>query len=136
MADDKVFLKEKRSIQRFYFSYTTVDAKVKTVHPDSGNDLLDDVRLNDITTGGMAFKVSNTRAKAILVGSKITLEVIHGIILPQPISGIVAHRSDCFQDEQKEATSGNVKLIGVKFDQPSKLIGAVISQMKAQEENN
>jgi hypothetical protein len=118
MADDKVFLKEKRSVHRFYFSYTTVNALIKTIHPDSGKELSDEVRLNDITTHGLAFRVSVSRAASILVGSSIKLEVIHGIRLPEPISGT------------------KVKIIGVKFDKPSKLIGAVINQMKAQEEKS
>lgn len=134
LADDKVFLKEKRSVERFHFSYTTVNAKIKTIHPDSGKELVDEVRLSDITTHGLGFCVSSARAESLPIGASINLEVIHGIKLPTPISGIIAHRSE----PKLKGKNGGAKdsMVGVKFDEGSKLIGAVISQMKAQEEKN
>jgi hypothetical protein len=132
MADDKVFLKEKRDKQRFYFSYTKVEAVFRTQHPDSGAELTDTVRLNDITTDGLAFKLSSARAASMPIGSKVWLDIIHGLKLPTPIGGVIAHRSD--DARVVKGKDNNLKLIGVKFDQTSELIGAVISQMKAQEE--
>jgi len=129
IADDRVFLKEKRVEKRFTFNYTKPGAMLFFTQTDSEKDLKDVVRLRDICSGGYSFKVSKKRASELTLKTEVKLSNIGGINLPVPILGEIAHISN-FKTLSTEQSDKKEKLVGVRFHEKSKLFSKVIAVMK------
>jgi len=130
LADDKVFLKEKRHEKRFYFNYTEVKAKILATHLDSEDTFEEKLKLRDVCSGGFSFKVSHKKAKLFTPGMKISLIDIGGIDLPRVVNGKIAHISHFKSLSTNAEAITKEKLVGVSFDTRSKLFEKVISVIR------
>lgn len=130
LADNKVFLREKREERRFYFLYTKVTAVIELHMKSTDSHVAQKIILHDITPDGFAFLLTNDQLKDIRTKDQIELCGIHGIKFPQPLSGEIVHISEAKNTTAKVQGS---KLVGVKFTNSSKLIEIVINEMKKEE---
>jgi hypothetical protein len=128
IADEKFYLKEKRSVDRFFFNYTKIDLILSFVLNEKS--FKEKVILKDINKKGMSFLVTNKKSKFYHTKGIVHLESIHGIELPKSIGGQIMHTSVC----KKKSNVSDAKLthVGVQFDETSALIGTVMKAMGAE----
>ncbi|MBD64489.1 MAG: hypothetical protein CME62_04740 [Halobacteriovoraceae bacterium] len=127
LADEKVFLREKRKYDRFHFNYTKVKASL--LMPFNGKQETHDFALRDVGSGGLAFKVSKGQLNHFPKNLEIELCSLGGIDLPKAIKGTIAHRSR-FHDTNA-LDNAHKLIIGMSFQAPSKLITKVMQVMGA-----
>jgi len=130
LADDKVFLKEKRAVDRFNFNYTKVSAKISFISAAGGPEINDLLDLKDVCAGGFSFKIAPKKKKQFKLDQEISLTEVGGIELPRAIEGKIAHISK-FKSVSVDLDAQRQRLVGVKFNQDSKLFAKVISVIKA-----
>lgn len=119
IADDRVFLKEKRNCQRVVFQYTKVSVDLKY-----GQTLdLNKQKLKDISKFGFGILVSEKIAKGLKLELDLNIKSINGIEMPVSLEGEIVHKT-C-QDRKN-----GIYIIGVKFKSESKLISKVISTLE------
>lgn len=127
LADNRVFLREKRIKSRFYFNYTKVKTNINiTIEPDKIINL--SVNIRDISPEGFAFRYDKNKSKIFSPGMQVELANIGGIELPRSLAGELRHISN-YKDVGALAGSDTV-VVGVKFTNPSKLIKKVIEAVK------
>ncbi len=122
VVDDKVFLREKRKQDRYNFHYTKVN--VSLVYQDSVP--IDNATVRNLNEAGASIIVKDTIGNKLKVGSDISLTKIHGITLPRQIDGTIAHITS---SKNVRGLEGSFLVIGVKFNQKSKLLLKVFQSM-------
>jgi hypothetical protein len=123
LADDKVFLKEKRSVFRVNFHYTKVFVNLKY-----GNKIdFEHIKLKDISEYGFGLLCNETMARALVVGVELGITNINGLEMPTRLDGIITHK---VSSEKVKGAKKGLTLVGVKLNQQSKLIGKVIKTLK------
>jgi hypothetical protein len=122
LAENKVFLKEKRLVSRVNFHYTKVFVNIQY-----GKKIdLQHIKLKDISEFGFGLLCTESMAKALTLGVELGIKSINGIEMPDGLDGIITHKTS---SNKVKGTKGGLKLVGVKFDKQSKLIGKVIKTL-------
>lgn len=123
LADDKIFLKEKRSKKRFFFTYTAPAIEIL----GETETVFGKAKLVNVTSDGFGFYVKSENKKLFNETKPIGLKSIGGIDFPTPLKGVIKHVSKV--QKQTDHQYGSI-LVGVKFDQTSKIIMKVIDVLK------
>jgi len=117
IADEKVYLREKRKVKRYNFHYNIVNINLSI----SNQIDLEGIQLKDISEYGFSCLLKDSICEKLKVDQEISLVGINGLILPRKINGVLAHKS-------KNSKRSHLH-VGVKFKQKSKLIGKIIEQL-------
>lgn len=123
LADDKVFLKEKRDVARINFHYTKV--LVDVIYGEKLT--FKGLKLKDISEFGFGILCTESMANALKIGIELGITNLNKVEMPIVLEGVVTHKTS--SDRVKGAKKGIV-LVGVKFHEQSKLITKVIETLK------
>lgn len=128
-VSEKKYLKERRDSKRIEFNNISVKIQIKTIESLKKNTKrIHEVTISDISENGVSFLIPRSQSLLFDVGSVVILSKIEKINLPKDIPGKAVHVTEMIHQLDE---AGNARLmIGVKFDNPSKLLGLVIDEVK------
>ena len=126
---DKKYLKEKRKFKRVEFNTLQIKIQITTkAKSKSDKNRNHEVMISNICEDGVAFLIPKSQSLIFQEDSTLSLNKIERMKLPEEIIGQIKHVTLL---EQNQDESGNAQLmVGVRFNKPSKLLKAVIDEVK------
>lgn len=128
IVDKKFYLSEKRKNGRIDLSEKEMYAQIqrKIDLKDSHKD--EQVRVKDISDGGLGFYITPSRAVLFQPDSKIVLDSLEGVDFEIPVKGTIKHATPVASNDA--SLSNKFLLVGVQFDDPFDSIDRIVQKVE------
>lgn len=123
--EDRFYLKEKRSTDRFSFHYTKIHISIS----DKNGKSFDRIKLKDISETGFCMNIKNSTLRELNHAQGFYLNKIEDIELPEPLLSRIVH----ITTPKKNMPITKYIQVGVVFENSSEEIASVISILKNSE---